>query len=103
MSFWDLTNPTKPRGVKDPDAIMSYPISVADWLASSAATYFGHEILVTGGLVEVSSTHNNGVIDVVLSGGELGTTATFTLRITAKRNSVTIIDDRTFYLKIVER
>jgi hypothetical protein len=103
MSFWNLTNPAKPKGIKDPDATISYPINISDWLAGESATYFSHEIIVTGGLVEVSSTHIDGVIDVVLSGGELYTTATFTLRITATRGSVTIIDDRTFYLKIVER
>lgn len=103
MAFWNVANAAKPKGIKDPDATISYPISIVDWLAGEAATYSSHDVIVTGGLVKVSSNHISGVIDVVLSGGDLGTTATFTLRITATRGGVTIIDDRTFYLKIVER
>lgn len=103
MAFWSTTNPAKPKGIKDPDATTSYPIDITDWLAGEAAVYSDHEIILTGGLVEVSSNHISGVIDVVLSGGDLGTTATFTLRITATRGGTTLIDDRTFYLKIVER
>lgn len=103
MAFWNVTNPAKPKGIKDPDATISYPIDISDWLTGEAATYSSHEIITTGGLVEVSSTHLGGIIDVILSGGDLGVTATFTLRITAARGSSTIVDDRTFYLKIVER
>lgn len=103
MAFWNVANAARPRGIKDPDATISYPISIVDWLAGEAATYSAHEVIVTGGLIEVSSIHISGVIDVVLSGGDLGAIATFTLRITATRGATTIVDDRTFYLKIMER
>lgn len=100
MSFWDTTNPAKPKGIKDPDAILDYPISFADWLSDISDTYASHEIIVTGGLVVDLATQSGGIITVWLSGGTLGTTATFTVRITTTGGRT---EDRTFYLKIQER
>lgn len=104
MSFWNLTNPAKPKGIKDPNAILDYPISFVDWLAQEGATYSEHTVLTSGGLVCDSSSEVDGVIIPILSGGDLGTTATFTIRISALNAAgTTVVDDRTFYLKIQER
>lgn len=100
MSFWDISNPAKPTGIKDPNAILDYPISFAAWLADIADTYASHTVTVTGGLTCNSSTQAAGVITPILSGGTVGTTASFTIRITTTGGRT---DDRTFYLKIKER
>lgn len=100
MSFWDTTNPAKPKGIKDPNAVLDYPISFAAWLADISDTYQSHTVTVTGGLVLDSSAQAAGVITLVLSGGTLGETASFTIRIVTTGGRT---DDRTFYLKIVER
>lgn len=100
MSFWDVTNPAKPKGIKDPDAVLDYPIDFSAWLADISDTYLNHSVLVTGGLSVVSSSQALGVITPVLSGGNVGETATFTVRIVTVGGRT---DDRTFYLKIQER
>lgn len=100
MSFWNVTNPDKPKGVKDPDAVLDFPISYADWLTDIGDTYNSHTVETTGGLVVDSSTQDAGVITVWLSGGTVGETATFTVRIVTTGGRT---DDRTFYLKIKER
>ena len=100
MSFWDTANPAKPTGIKDPNAVLDYPISFAAWLADIADTYASHTVTVTGGLVVNSSSQAGGVITPMLSGGTLKTTASFTIRIVTTGGRT---DDRTFYLKIQER
>lgn len=100
MSFWDVTNPKKPKGIKDPNAVLDYPISFASWLTDISDTYLSHTVSVTGGLVVDSSVHLNGIITPVLSAGTVGETATFTIRIVTVGGRT---DDRTFYLKIQER
>lgn len=99
-SFWNITNPAKPKGIKDPNAVLDFPISFADWLADISDTYQSHAITVTGGLVCDSSSQAAGVIVPILSGGTLGETASFSIRIITAGGRT---DDRTFYLKITER
>lgn len=100
MTFWDTKNPTKPRGVKDPNAVLDYPISFASWLADMGATYASHTVAVTGGLVCDSSSQAAGVITPILSGGTPGGIASFTIHIVTADGRT---DDRTFYLKIQDR
>lgn len=100
MSFWDVSNPAKPTGIKDPQAVLDFPISFAAWLADISDTYASHTVTVTGGLVCDSSTQAAGVVVPILSGGTLGETATFKIRIVTTGGR---IDERTFYLKIKER
>lgn len=100
MSFWDVTNPAKPKGIKDPNAVLDYPISFASWLSDISDTYASHTVTTTGGLVCDSSTQAAGVIIPILSGGTVGETASFTVRIVTTGGR---IDERTFYLKIQER
>lgn len=100
MSFWDVTNPKKPKGIKDPDAVLDYPIDFSTWLADIGDAYASHTIAVTGGLVVDSSFESNGVITPVLSAGDPGETATFTIHIVTLGGRE---DDRTFYLKMQER
>ena len=100
MSFWDVSNPDKPKGKKDPNAVLDFPISFAEWLADISDTYASHTVTTRGSIVCDSSTQSAGVITPIISGGTAGDTDSFTVRI------VTIggrSDERTFYLKIVER
>lgn len=99
-SFWDTSNEAKPTGIKDPNAVLDFPISFAAWLADVADTYASHTVAVTGGLVCDSSSQAAGVITPILSGGTLKATASFTIHIVTTGGRR---DDRTFYLKIQER
>lgn len=100
MSFWDITNPAKPKGIKDPSAVLDFPISFAAWLADISDAYASHAVTTTGGLVCDSSTQAAGVITVWLSGGTAGDTGSFTVRIVTSGGRT---DERTFYLTIKER
>ena len=101
MSFWDTTNIAKPKGVKDPNAILDYPISWVAWIGDVGDAIQSHTVVnLTGGLTLVSSSAASGVVTVWLSGGVVGETASFTVRIITVGGRT---DDRTFYLKIKER
>ena len=82
MSFWNVSNAAKPKGVKDPDAVLDYPVDFSEWLADISDTYASHTILVSAGLTLDSSSESGGIITPILSGGVVGTTETFTVRIT---------------------
>jgi hypothetical protein len=46
----------------------------------------------------------NGIVTVIISGGTVGETASFTIHMTATvSGGATRVDDRTFYLRIIER
>jgi hypothetical protein len=96
MSFW---SGTKPKGIKDADAILDYPVDFSDWLTDMADSYASYTITTHGGLVCDSSIHSLGVITPILSGGKVGTVASFTIRIVTSGGRT---DDRTLWLKIVE-
>lgn len=97
MSFWDVTNPDRPTGVKDPSAVLDFPVDFSAWL--DGATYLSHTVTTTHNLVCESSFESAGVITVVLSGGNRGQTASFTVRITSSSGT----DDRTLYLRVQDR
>jgi len=100
MAFWDVRRVEAPRGIKDPDAVLDYPISFADWLADVSDTYASHTVTCSGTLVCDSSSESAGVITVWLSGGRVGEVETFTIRITTTSGRV---EDRTLRLRITER
>ena len=100
MRFWDTSNPERPTGVKDPQAILDYPIDFSEWLAEMGDSHASHTITTTGGLTVVASGAANGVITPLLSGGTLGETASFTVHIVTAGGRE---DERTFYLRIQER
>jgi len=102
--FWNEFDVIKPIGLKDPNAILDYPIDWNSWLAGISATYSIHAVSKTGSIIIDSDSHLNGVVTVIISGGTVGETASFTIRMTATVAGGGIrVDDRTFYLEIVER
>jgi hypothetical protein len=105
MSIWDVSNPAKPKAIHDPNAILDYPIDYSAWLADAGSSYVSHEIVgLTGGITNPRSTQSAGKISVWIAGGTVGEIASFTVRITASGDGVIQrIDDKTFYLKIVNR
>jgi hypothetical protein len=98
--FWDTSDKTKPTGIKDPNAILDYPIDYTAWLLDIHDTYLSHTIAVTGGIVIDSSSFLSGYIIPVISAGTINTLASFTIHIVTSGGRA---DDRTFYLNIVER
>lgn len=100
MSFWNVTNPKKPTGEKDPDAILDYPIDFSTWLGDISDTYLSHLVIVSGSITVDNSTQAGGIITPWISGGTAGDTCSFTVRISTVGGRT---DDRTFYLKIKDK
>lgn len=102
MSFWDVTNAAKPKGIKDPNAVLDFPIDFSAWLTDITDTYASHTVSVDAesGIVCDSSSQAAGVITPIISGGTAGKTGWFKIRIVTAGGRT---DDRTFYLKIQER
>lgn len=87
----------------DKDSTLDYTVSFEKWLAKIDATLTDHEIVLPGDteltLVQ-SDASADGVITALLSGGTtLDSMQAVTYRITAG----SLVDDRTVYLKVVER
>jgi hypothetical protein len=103
MSFWNENSPLKPTGIKAPEAVLDYPIDFSAWLLDMGATYTSHTVTHTGSIVIDSSSHLNGIISVIISGGTLGEAVEFTIHINATVAGSARADQRTFYLNIVGR
>jgi hypothetical protein len=97
MKFWTNNN-GKITGTKDVDATLDFPIDFSAWLETDS--YASHTITKTGDIVIVSHTQNNGIITPIISGGTLNELASFTIQITTVSGRV---DERTFYLRILNR
>jgi hypothetical protein len=104
---FDLTNPDKPKIVKDPDATLDYPFNWAAWLDDIADTIASVAIIVQAGItLNLTSPHTNGytiagkTVIVWLSGGTAGTTYRVTCRITTVGGRT---DDRSIYVKVKDR
>jgi|GEM_PF-1149365 len=107
-AFWNVSNPTKPWGLFDKDAQLDLPFDWSAWLLDSGASYVSHSFEPSDALEVVSSVESAGVI-VALVRVKVGFTPTIgqkyplTIKIEAITGSMTLKDDRTVYLKIVER
>ena len=104
--FWNLDNPAKPWGPFDPAAVILFPFDIADWLAEMGSTYADHTVTAPAPLEHINGkAYANGVIWVKL---RLATGATYKL-LTKYPFTVRLIcadgqqDERTFWLKLVER
>ena len=42
VTFWNVQSPAKPKGVKDPNAVLDYPIDFSEWLADVSDAYSTH-------------------------------------------------------------
>jgi hypothetical protein len=104
-SYWNTTNPDKPVGKFDPNAIIDFPIGLTDWLAKLGTTYASHTIIADTPLECVASSQSGGDLTVRI---QLVASATFTVG--AKYPfTVRLVgadgqqDDRTFWLKLQNR
>lgn len=109
MAFWNTDNPKKPWGIMDPDAVLDYPISFADWLTGIGAGYASHVVTCEAPLNLVDSSHSNGIITVRLNttgyvaATHAGNKYSFTVTVVADDTPNAQQDDRSFWLKLEER
>lgn len=101
---WDVrTNPAKPTARLDMDAIRDIRVDWSEWLDDIGSVYASHTVIVSPPLVHVGSSHAAGVVTVRVSTdgtGTLNQRCPITVRIVAADGQQ---DDRTLYLKLVDR
>lgn len=98
-TFFSFANPAKPKGVKDPSALLEVVFDWSPWLADSDDTYSHHDVILTGGLVLAATNHEAGEVSIFVQGGTLGQTAAVTCRVHTN-STPPRKDDRTVYLRI---
>lgn len=107
-AFWDVSNPMKPVGLFDRHAQLDIPFDWSAWLTDKGASYSSHTIEVDASLTCVSSNHSAGVISALIkvttpADVAVGTKLAVTCKLVATLGAMTLKDDRTVYLKVVER
>lgn len=107
MTFWNVENPDKPWGKFDPNAQLSIPFNWVEWLADLGVNYASHSVIVESPLELIGSAHVAGVIiaHVKVQDGQtaqLNRKYSVTCRIVTDCNPPHQ-DDRTVYLKMVQR
>jgi hypothetical protein len=103
--FWSLThpaNPGKPTGIKDPNAVLDFPMDWSKWTADSGDSLKSAEILLDAPLTMVGKTEKDGVVIPFIAGGVKGTLYAITFRITTN-STPSRVEDRTVYLFIEDR
>ena len=103
MNVWDTSNPNRPTALHDGSSTttLDYPIDYSQWLSDIGDIYANHAIVnVSGGITNPTSSQANGIVTVWIAGGTIGALAQFTVRLTTTGGRT---DDRTFYLKIIDR
>lgn len=104
---WDISDPTKPWALWDPDANIVIPIGLDDWLTKLGVTYGSHSVITTDPLACLNqglySAGTIGVRMALANGAEFtpGLKYPFTVRVVG--NDGTTRDDRTLWLKVKDR
>jgi hypothetical protein len=104
---WNVDDPAKPWALWDPDANITIPIGVDDWLAQIGTTYGSHQILAPAPLECASvGSYVAGTIGVRMKlvtspVYKPGVKYPFTVRLTGA-DGVTK-DDRSLWLKVKDR
>lgn len=87
---------------KDPNATLDYTFDWTDFLAPIGDTIASVTWVLSTGLTKVSQSNTTTTATAFVSGGTVGDTATLTCRITTN-STPPRVDDRSVFLKIVER
>lgn len=99
--YWDLTNPKKPKGLKDPSAQLDVTFDWSDWLTDCADTIAAVEWVLGGTLQNEGAALATALATIFVSGGVTGE-AEVTCRITTN-STPPRIEDRTVFLLIENR
>lgn len=100
--FWNMADPKKPTGPKDPNSTIDIPFDWRKYLADITDTVVSHEIVLDAGLTDEGSQTIDGITTVFISGGTVPGKLPVTCRITTASTPARK-EDRTIYLLIEER
>jgi hypothetical protein len=99
--WWNLNDPKKPRGLKDPDAVIDISFDWTSWLDDIGSVTISDVTFTVNGVSSVGSFSDGTVVTVFVSGGTPGSAATVSCKIktltTPQRT-----DERTVYIDIAD-
>lgn len=98
--FWNLANPLRPVGRKDPDSTIDITMDWTDVLADIKDT-IALASFIPDGVTNVATRADGALTTVFVNGGQVGGQASVTFRITTASNPPRI-EDRTVYLSMVD-
>jgi len=104
-AYWNVSNPLKPWGYFDPNAVLDIPFDWATWLADIGGTHASHTITADTPLRSTASSEAAGVITVRIEAAVAG------VFVIGQKYPVTchIVtadgqeEDQTVFLKIMEK
>lgn len=106
---WNVIDPMKPWALFDTNARRIIPFELEDWLTEMGTTYASHEIIANSPLECPESSYLDDVVAITIqlidglvlgTDYKLNTKYPFTVRLTGADGQ---IDDRTLWLKLVDR
>lgn len=101
---FDITNPAKPKIVKDPDAVLDYSEDWTAWLLDDDDSIVTCELIFLDGSTLMKNRDpiisDGKIVTAWLEGGTEGNTEQCTFRITTAASR---IDDRTLYFSMKSR
>lgn len=100
--FWNMSDPKKPSGPKDPNSTIDVSFDWRKFLADITDAIVSHAIVLDPGLTDEGSQTVDGVTTVFVSGGTVPGKLPVTCRITTASTPARK-EDRTLYLVIEER
>lgn len=98
---WNMSNPKKPTGPKDPNAVTDFSLDWNKWLADCTDSIASHSFVLSDGLVNKGSSIAGGIVTIFVGGGE-GATASITCHVVTA-STPPREEDRTFFLSLEER
>lgn len=100
-SFWNMADPKKPKGLKDPNATLDFSFDWTAWLADCSDTLLSADFVLGDGLANAGEHTDGAVSTVFISGGVAGVVPITCRIVTASVPAR--IEDRTIYLTIEDR
>jgi Carbohydrate esterase, sialic acid-specific acetylesterase len=97
--FWDLSDPTHPVGIKDPDSVIDIPFDWADVLGDIKDNIASVVFTLAG--VTSAGTNASGTLTTIFVAGKTAADATVSARITTSSLPARVFD-RTVYLTFKE-
>lgn len=102
--YWDMTNPKKPRGIKDPNATLDFTFDWSEWLSDLGSALIGAIEWLPGGGAQIVANPpaDEGKFATVVLAAGTGGEVPLTCRITTD-TVPPLVEDRTVYLTIEDR
>ena len=99
--WWTLTDPKKPRGLKDPDAVIDITFDWSNWLDDIGSVSISEVTFTLNGLSSVGTFSDGTKTTVFVAGGTAGSATAIACKIKTFTNP-SRTEERTVYIDIAE-